>query len=404
MATLAERLQAEIDRANAVTGKEDTTVHNAVGSLIEGYGQGSAPVLEEKTVTANGVYTPPAGVDGFSRVTVDVPQSGGSDDGWIGDGDTHIWIHLEDGRTSPMLGCCPNGTVTVDWGDGAAKDTLTGTSTSTVKWTPTHNYANPGDYVITLVVDGSVGFLGTDASNQHACILRHSEGSDARNRAYQNSVKKVELGKGITAIGDYAFSYCYSLTSVTIPEGVTSIGIYAFNYCCSLSSANIPDGVTSIGNSAFVNCYSLASVTIPDSVTSIGNSAFGYCYSLASVTIPNGVTSTGEFVFNYCYSLSSVTIPDGVTTIGSYAFRYCYSLTSVTIPNGVTSIRNNAFYNCNSVRYFDFTACTNVPTLASTNVLSGIAGDCEIRVPAALYDKWSTATNWSTYASHMVAI
>lgn len=40
MPTLAQRLQAEIDRANATTSKTDTTVHNAIGSLIDGYGQG----------------------------------------------------------------------------------------------------------------------------------------------------------------------------------------------------------------------------------------------------------------------------------------------------------------------------------------------------------------------------
>ena len=40
MATLAQRLQAEIDRANGTTSKTDTTVHNAIGSLIDGYGQG----------------------------------------------------------------------------------------------------------------------------------------------------------------------------------------------------------------------------------------------------------------------------------------------------------------------------------------------------------------------------
>lgn len=31
------------------------------------------------------------------------------------DGKTRIYIHLEEGRTSPMLSICPNGTVTVDW-------------------------------------------------------------------------------------------------------------------------------------------------------------------------------------------------------------------------------------------------------------------------------------------------
>lgn len=34
------------------------------------------------------------------------------------DGKTRVYIHLEQGRTNPMLGVCPNGTVDVDWGDG----------------------------------------------------------------------------------------------------------------------------------------------------------------------------------------------------------------------------------------------------------------------------------------------
>jgi hypothetical protein len=55
------------------------------------------------------------------------------------DGKTRVYISLPEGRTSPMLGCCPNGTVTVDWGDGTEPDVLTGTSTSSVKWTPITN-------------------------------------------------------------------------------------------------------------------------------------------------------------------------------------------------------------------------------------------------------------------------
>ena len=48
MATLAQRLQAEIDRANGTTSKTDTTVHNAISSLIGGYGQvgGIEPIKE----------------------------------------------------------------------------------------------------------------------------------------------------------------------------------------------------------------------------------------------------------------------------------------------------------------------------------------------------------------------
>ena len=204
------------------------------------------------------------------------------------DGKTRIYIHLEDGRTSPMLGCCPNGTVTVDWGDGTEPDTLTGTSISTVQWTPTHEYGAPGDYVIKLTVDGSVELAGSNSTNQYSYLLRYSSGGDGRNKVYQNAIQKVEIG----------------------------------------------DGVTSIGNEAFYGC----------------------------------------------------------------------ALSSVVIPDGVTSINSKTFYNCTGVRYYDFTHHTTVPTLSNTDAFTGIAADCEIRVPAALADKWKAATNWSTYANHIVGV
>ena len=301
---------------------------------------------------------------GFVSAIEEIEAGGGGGGGEVTppttptDGKTRVYIHLEHGRTSPMLGVCPNGTVTVDWGDGTEPDTLTGTSTTTVKWTPTHEYTAPGDYVIALTVEGTMGFHGNSSSNQYSGILRYASGADIRNRAYQSAVQKVEIGEGVTSIGNYAFQNCYSLASITIPESVTSIGSAAFGYCYSLASITIPEGVTSISNNAFYNCCSLASITIPESVTSIGNNAF-----------------------NGCYSLASITIPEGVTSIGNYAFQNCYGM-----------------------RYYDFTASASVPALSSTNEFGGITSDCQMLIPAALYDEWRAATNWAAYAKYMVAV
>ena len=297
------------------------------------------------------------------------------------DGKTRIYIRLQEGRTSPMLGVCPNGTVTVDWGDGTTPDTLTGTSTTTVQWTPNHAYAAPGEYVIKLMVNGTMGFYGGSLFSVGSAILRYSSGLDNRDYVYRDSVRKIELGNGVTSIGYNAFYSCYSLASITIPNGVTSIG-----------------------NSAFYSCYSLASITIPDGVTSIVEGTFHYCYSLASITIPDGVTSIGSQTFHNCYSLASITIPDGVTSIGNNAFYSCYSLASITIPNGVTSIGTNVFNNCYGVAFYDFSNHTSVPTLANTNAFTNISADCQIRVPASLVDEWKAATNWSTYANYIVGV
>ena len=285
------------------------------------------------------------------------------------DGKTRIYIHLEEGRTSPVLGVCPNGTVDIDWGDGTVHDTLTGSSTSTAVYTSAHNYAAPGDYVIQLTVTGSMGF-GSNGP------LVYASNSDNRNYVYKNAIQKVELGSGVTSISDSAFDDCYSLSSITIPNGVTSIGNYAFSDCHNLSSITISDGVTSIGMSTFQNCYSLSSITLPDNVTSIGNSAFRSCYSLSSIIIPDNVTSIGSYAFQNCYNLSSITISDGVTSIGSTVFSKCY---------GVAHL------------YF---LPTTPPSVSNSNAFSGIPTDCVIHVPVGSLSAYTSAANYPSSSTY----
>ena len=423
---------------------EDAEFRDYVGS-VEGISTGVPINNQDKTITENGTYTADEGYTGLGTVTVDVASSGGGSlpsakrndvtfidydgtvlysysteeaqklnelpplpehdglicQGWnydlatikeynrpvtVGaiyttdDGKTRVYITLQEGRTSPMLGVCPKGTVTIDWGDGTEPDILTGTSTSTVKWTPTHNYAEPGDYVISLTVDGTMVLGGSSSYNQYSYLLRHTSGSDGRNRHYQNAIQKLEIGEGVISIGNNAFDGMYHLTSV-----------------------NIPESVTSFGGATFTKCYSLTSVNIPESVTSFGGKVFENCYSLTSVSIPEGITSI-ESMFQNCYSLTSVNIPESVTSFGYYVFQSCYSFASVIIPKSVTSIGYDAFSGCYGIKFYDFTEHTAVPTLSATSTLSGISADCEIRVPAALYDEWIAATNWSTYASQIVAV
>lgn len=261
--------------------------------------------------------------------------------------------------------------VTIDWGDGSANQTLSGTGNKNT----THTYADIGEYVISLN-PASGCTLGLGHSSSSYCVM-----GDTGNNGwvYCNMLQAVEIGKNVTSIGKYVFYYCYSLSSLVIPKGVTSIGSSVFYNCYSLVSVVIPDGVISIGVDVFRNCYSLASVVIPKNVTSISGGAFYNCYSLASIVIPKGVTKIDISVFRSCYSLASVVIPKSVTKIDSGAFGYCYGMA-----------------------YYDFRASTSVPTLSDSGALGSIPSDCKIVVPDSLYDSWITATNWSTYANKIV--
>ncbi len=258
------------------------------------------------------------------------------------DGKTRLYITLTEGRTSPILKLtlASGSEVDVDWGDGTNHETLFGSGDKT---TNRHEYASAGSYVISITVSS-----GSITIPQYVLSDGNSSASSP-DKAYINSIKKVEIGSNVTSIGSNAFNRCYSLSSIIIPSSVTSISDYAFQYCYSLSSITIPSSVTSISDYAFQYCYSLSSITIPNSVKSIGDYAFDNCSSLSSIIIPSSVTSISSNAFQYCYSLSSITIPSSVTSISDYAFGSCYSLSSIIIPSSVTSIGGSAFYNCYSL-------------------------------------------------------
>lgn len=315
-------------------------VHNNLSELFTDI----ADAIRSKTGS-----TDPIVADEFPIAIEAIEASGSSEETWFNDGNTHIWISLTEERKSPMLGLGVKGTVTVDWGDGSAPDTLTGTAVNTETHTPTHEYGKAGDYVITLSGDGQIGI------NKRLFVC-NTDVNDYANWVYKNAVEKIEVGNSV--------GYIYNLRE------------YA-----SLKSVNAPDTVKMVSSSALKDCRSLRDFNISGGITSLPAAIFENCYALVNVNIPNGVTSIGDSVFNNCRSIGSVNIPNSVTSIGS-----------------------KAFYFCCGVAYFDFSQHTTVPSLSAANAFESIPSDCQIRVPAALVDEWKAATNWSTYADYIVGV
>ena len=200
------------------------------------------------------------------------------------DGKTRLYITIAaEGRMDVPLALrqsVSNGVV-VDWGDGSATETFSGTS-STLR----HTYGKVGDYVITLeVLDGTLSLVGSSSYGIFASSMK----------VYGNMLQKVEIGNSVTSIGDNAFYNCYSLASVVIPNSVTSIGYNAFYNCYSLASVVIPNSVTSIGNYAFYNCSSLAILDFRThtSVPTLSNTnAFSSVASDLKIVVPDGLYDT----------------------------------------------------------------------------------------------------------------
>ena len=359
------------------------------------------------------------------------------------DGKTRLYVEIAaDGRMEVALSFYQdqlNGIV-IDWGDGSATETVGNSNYAK----PKHTYSSVGDYVITLdPIDGCTLQLG--GKNVHSVMGGHSSAPTLR--AYPNMLKKAELGrnvsfketafyicpalrtvtlpKGIADIELGAFQGCYSLLSIVIPNGVKTIGNRSLYTCRSLKVISMPNGLTSIDDQAFYQCVALSTVTVPNSVTTlkgwfdgsttlaraslpsgittIFSNAFNLCYCLSKVVIPNGVTIIPQKAFYYCEVLPSIEIPNSVATIEANAFYQCYSLTSVVIPNSVTTIGSASFGKCTSVKYYDFTSHTAVPAIQSTSFTS-LSNDCEIRVPASLYNEWIAATNWSNFTDYIVPV
>lgn len=219
----------------------------------------------------------------------------------------------------------------------------------------------------------------------------------------RKNIKKIVIEKGITSIGNCAFSQYNTVEEISIPEGVESIGQSSLMGLKNVNSITLPTTLKSIGETAFYNCASLEEVIIPEGVTHIGKQAFGYCSSLSSVNISKSAQEIGEGVFVYCnklenieissenknfemngnclldkknkvllwgadeitipngtvrigsYSftkkegLKEVVLPDTVESIGDYAFEYCYDIEKIILSKSLKEIGNSSFHGCEAV-------------------------------------------------------
>lgn len=142
---------------------------------------------------------------------------------------------------------------------------------------------------------------------------------------------KVEIESGITP-----------LSSIVLPKGITTIGDDAFSYNTSLTSIKIPNTVTTIGKRAFYGCTNLTSIEIPDSVTYIGEYCFWNCNRLQKIKLSKKIQTINQWLLQGCSSLTEIEIPEGVKSIDYGAFLDCNKLTTITLPASLTYITGSA--------------------------------------------------------------
>ena len=164
-----------------------------------------------------------------------------------------------------------------------------------------------------------------------------------------NPLQSIVLPKGITTIGDDAFSYNTSLTSIEIPDTVTYIGDYCFSGCNRLQKIKLSKKIQTINQRLLQGCSSLTEIEIPEGVKSIGYAAFSSCSKLTTITLPASLTSFNGTALAGLSRLTEVKVADGNNSFkfengmlfskdGKTMYMALLTLTEINVPNGVVSI------------------------------------------------------------------
>lgn len=377
-----------------VSGYSQQDLDNAYASghtsgVTDGAAQQKA-LLSATAFTTNGTYTR---TDGWSAVTVNVPQTGytqqdldnayasgltnGYDSGWTAGYDS--------GYTDGLDACSGVTPVTATSLNISVPSPLTPGQTGNVTVTPTPgdadldlSYTSSDTGVATVDTNGAVTAAGTgttdicvyDAVSQittcatltvstpvtgsadvTAVVRARTSGQLTRittENTLGNISKMAIDGTEITPVSAYTFGDTNPHTlevwylTTTVPYG-------AFEDCVSFENVAISDRMLIIGGRAFWDCTGITSVQIGTGVTNINNAAFYGCKSLTSVIVPDNVTFMGTNVFSTCTSLTSVTFGTGLSVIPTGTLKDCAALQSVTINGTVTELGNEAFRGCGNL-------------------------------------------------------
>ena len=367
------------------------------GGGVDGYSPVSVsvperiPVTESLSVSVNSTYYPGQGVDGFSQVIVDVPQS--------------------------VTGYTEKEITEQDYGINNLSNSASFVHSNAFNT----NYELNTVYLPNAVSVGMQAFQNCaflSSVNLPACeVVEQSAFVDCERLADISLPVCTEIGVSafagcnqsltsislpmVKSISGYAFYNCNALQTVSLPVA-RSIAQYAFRLCSALESIYFPMCL-SISNSAFQNCPSLRTIDLPDCLY-IGNSvfAFGGAQHIETLNLPM-VNTLGNSAFDatnpdWNTTLSVLSLPHLVQAINT-TFRAFRSVVSLNLPIISTNTQISATF-MQEVSYGN--RIYLVPTY-NNNLPNFDYKNASIYVDAAMYDSWAAAPGWSDYSDAFVS-
>ena len=423
-------------------------------------GGGKSAVIEGLTITSNGTYTAGAGVDGYSPVEVDVPapefvtetlsvSANGTytpSDGIDGYSQVNVNVPATQFITE-TLSVSANGTYIPGQGVDGFSQVVVDVPQSVTGYTEKDVTEN--NFGLTnLNNSASFVYSGVFSENNQLQTVNLPNCVTVNNWAfaYCRNLTSVNLPICTTFSGNTQFYYNSSLSQIYVPL-LKNVPNNAFGECYNLKSIDLPEA-TYINNSAFFNCSSLSQINIPK-VSVISEDAFSGCNSLKSIYAPECISFSGGLQFNMCTELETVDFPI-LYKMSDYTFNSCNKLVSVSMPL-LLEIYRNTFRYCSALselnlpllyifksdHNFDycsslekisfpllfisanysyyanqgFSTCSSlkevtlgtglyfVPEYVSLGSYF-ITNNGVINIDAEMYDKWLSASGWSSMSAH----
>jgi hypothetical protein len=305
---LIDKLNAIGEAIRAKTGKSEKLTLDEMPTEIASISGGGTtpanPIIEPLSVTENGTYTAPNGVDGYSPIEVNVPIP----DGYIK----------------------PSGTL---------------------------NITKNGTY---------------DVTEKASAVVSIPE----REIVLQN--------KTIEANGTYSADAGY--------DGLGQVTV------------NVSGGTNTESEEVAALLSNTMTVLDNSLVTTLRTRVCQAATNLITVNLPN-VTSLGAYAFYQCSNLKTVTIPK-LTTISTQTWYMCQKLERADCGQ-LGNIPAQTFASSTALKVLILRKSSSICTLSNANAVSGSGigkGTGYVYVPASLLSAYSSATNWSTFASQFRAI
>ena len=313
---------------------------------------GGGGVIQPLSVSSNGTYSAPSGVDGYSPVDVNVPNTYSAAD----NGKVVVSGVLTEQTTMNILS---NG----DYDTTTKK--LVYVEVPLPSGTKSLAFSNNGIYLeninnysnVSITVSVSTENLGSKYISENGIFHASADGYFGYSQVNVNvSGSGIAFDQPIMMIGNAS-----SLYSSDVP---LTINVLSFPYCTEIDGfadyyglrSVYFNALPSIPSSAFAGCENLETISF-SACSYITSGAFLNCSALTEAVFPSCI-DVGTGIFQGCTTLSRVEFPM-LSVIPSEMMSGCYSLETASFP-ACTKIENNAFWGCENLSGVSFLSCSYI--------------------------------------------